>query len=239
MKQFIRDFMSNDSTFGKIMTRLAIIIGANLMFLVFSMPVVTIGPGLAALYYVMLKTLHRDDSLNPFKTFWKGFVMNLKQGLLAMAIFAGAAAVLVLDIRFCNYAGGIFTYFKYACYAILFFLVIEFIYLMPVMAAFQDTLPHLMRNAFFFAARKPWKIILAAAFNIVPIGATVLDERNRPLYGFLWVILGFGMITMLVSELLYNDIKEYLPEEEDEEGGAAPKKVSERKTLREMKKLEK
>ena len=60
------------------MSRIFIMIGANLMFVLFSLPVITIGPGLAALFYVMLETLHKDDSLNPFKYFWKGFVMNLK-----------------------------------------------------------------------------------------------------------------------------------------------------------------
>ncbi len=213
MRKWVSGFLDNDSLFGRIMSRIFIMIGANLMFVLFSLPVITIGPGLAALFYVMLETLHKDDSLNPFKYFWKGFVMNLKQGILCTLLLGGSAAILVLDIRFCSYHGGVLTIFKYACYALLFFLIIETIYLMPVMASFRDTIPHLLRNAFFFAARKPWKILPAAAFFVVPIAVTVLDTRYRPLYAFLWVVLGFGMITMLVSELLYRDIAAFQPPE--------------------------
>ncbi len=240
MGKRLNAFLDNDSTFGRIMGRLAVMIGANLMFVVFSLPVITIGPGLAALFYVMLKTLHTNDYPNPFKTFWKGFVMNLKQGILCTVLFALIAVILVLDIRFCDYQGGILTVFKYACYALLFLLVIEAVYLQPVMAAFSDTIPHLLRNAFFFAARKPLKMLLAVALFAVPVAVTILDTYYRPLYAFIWVTIGFGLITMLISELLYKDIAEFLPTEEDTEETtrAETPKLSQRKILKEMKKLE-
>ena len=242
MGRLIGGFLSNDSSFGRIMTKCWIIIGANLMFVIFSLPVVTIGPGLAALYYVMLRSLHTDGALNPFKTFWQGFKMNFKQALLCFLAFAGAAAVLVLDIRFCNYYGGVLLYFKYACYALLLFLIIEAVYLMPVMAAFADTIPHLLRNALFFAARRPLKIPLAVALYAIPIAVTVIDTHMRPLYGFLWTVCGFGLIAMMVSELLIRDIEAFLPADEtDEEGGAeraAMPKKSERQILKEMRRLD-
>ena len=87
MGRFIGGIFSNESTLGRIMTVFGIMIGANILFAVFSLPVVTIGPGLAALHYVMLKMLHRDNSLNPFKTFWEGFRQNLKQGTVCWLIF--------------------------------------------------------------------------------------------------------------------------------------------------------
>ena len=243
MGKFIGAFLDNDSTFGRIMTRCGIIIGANLMFVLFSIPVITIGPAMAGLFYVMLETLHKDDSLNPFKVFWKGFVMNLKQGILCFLCLSGAAAVLILDIRFCRAAGGIWSLFAYACYGMLFFLLVEAAYLMPVMAAFQDTIPHLFRNAFFFAARKPWKILPIVGLFVIPVLVTVLDIRMRPLYGFIWTFFGAGLIAMMVSELLYKDIEAYLPgEEQDETEGkelpADKERISDRKILKEMKKLD-
>lgn len=239
----ISSFLDNDSVFGRMMSRCAIIIGANLMFVVFSLPVITIGSGLAALFYVMLKTLHSDDSLNPFKTFWKGFVMNLKQGILCFLGFSAAAVMLVLDIRFCNSAGGVWDIFKYACYALLILLLILAVYLMPVMAAFEDTIPHLLRNAFFFAARRPWKILIAAAVAVIPVVVTVIDTHMRPLYGFLWTTCGFGLIAMMISELLIKDIEQYLPKEDTDEETLLPDKEntagrSQREILREMKKLD-
>ncbi len=244
MGRFIGGILDNDSTFGRIMTRLAIIIGANLTFVIFAIPVITIIPGLVALFYVMLKTLHSDDSLNPFKTFWKGFRMNLKQGIICELGIAVLAFILVQDIRFSSYQGGILTVFKYPCYALLFFLIVETIYLLPTMAAFEDRIPNLLRNAFFFAARRPLKMLLAAAIMVIPVAVTIIDTSLRPLYGFLWVVLGFGLLTMMVSELLYKDIEEYLPKEEGEEELPEERdtdnsRKSKRQILREMKKLDK
>ena len=242
----VSGMLDNESAFGRLMGRLWMMIGTTMAFALFSLPVITIGPALAAVFYVMLKSIHTNDYVNPFKTFWEGFKMNLKQGILATVLFGGVSALLVLDIRFCDYAGGILVYFKYACYAILILVIIEAVYLMPVMASFEDTFPHQLRNAFFFAARRPWKIPLAAALFAVPIAVTVLDERNRPLYAFLWVTIGVGLIAMMVSELLYKDIEQFLPKEEentDEEGqivnAEANYRQSEKQILKEMKKLDK
>ena len=246
MGRWINGFLDNESTFGRLMGRIAVMIGANLIFVLFCLPVITIGPAFVSLFYVMLETLHKDDVVNPFRTFWKSFKMNLRQGILCTLLFVAAAGLLVLDIRFCTYAGGVLLYFKYGCYALLVLLIIEAVYLMPVMAAFEDTIPHLLRTAFFFAFRRPHKMLLAVALFVVPALVTVLDTRYRPLYGFLWTVIGFGLISMMISELLYRDIEQYLPKEEEfseegtvEEGSGKnlPAK-SQRQILREMKKLD-
>ena len=211
MGKFIGGFLNNDSTFGRIMTRCGIIIGANIVFALFCLPVITIGPAMIALYHVMLRTLRSDGVINPFREFWKGFRMNFRQGIICMAAFTLTALILVLDIRFCGSQGGILAVFKYPCGALLIFLVIVAVYMMPVTAAFEDTLPHLLRNAVFFAARRPLKIIPAVGFHVIPVVVTVLDTHMRPLYGFLWATCAAGLIAMLTSELLLSDLEEFLP----------------------------
>ena len=238
MGRLIGGLLDNNSTFGKIMTRLGIIIGANLMFVLFSLPVVTIGPGMTALHYCMLKCLHEDSAINPFKTFWAGFKTNLKQALICSLAAGAIAVILAVDIRFCSSQGGIFNIFKFACCALLLFLMIEMIYLMPVMACFEDTIPHLLRNALFFASRRPLKMLLAAAIHIVPVVVTVIDTYLRPLYGFLWTVCGFGLIAMMMAELLIKDFEEFLPKTEEEEQVTEVPSKTRRVILKEMKKLD-
>ena len=78
MNTWIQGFLDNNSFFGKLMTKIGIIIAANLMFVVFSVPFITIGAGLTALYHVMFKTLRGGGICNPFKEFWAGFKSNFK-----------------------------------------------------------------------------------------------------------------------------------------------------------------
>lgn len=250
MGRLIGGLLDNDSPFGRIMTKIGIIIGANLMFVLFSLPVVTIGPGIAALHYCMLKCLREGGTINPFKTFWAGFKMNFKQALICSLGAAVIAAVLVLDIRFCTYYGGPLVPFKYACYALLLFLIIEMVYLFPVMAAFDDTIGHLLRNALFFASRRPLKMLLAVAIHVIPVAVTIIDTHMRPLYGFLWVVCAAGLIAMMMAELLLKDFEQYLPsadpdqESEPEEIAGTSvhdtvSKKTQREILKEMKKLDK
>lgn len=205
-------FLSNDSTFGQIMGRCWILIGANLMFVVFSIPVVTIGPALAALYYVCLKVLRGDTDLNPIKTFWKGFRMNLKQGIVSTLVLIGIAIICYIDYQFCKSAGGSMQIFLYALIVLMIFIGILAAYLFPVMAAFADTIPHLIRNSFFFAFGHPLRMVVVAFLEFFPLFWTYYDRDRLPLYAFLWVVCGFAVIAMLQSHLLIGEFKPYLPE---------------------------
>ena len=241
MGHLIGGLLDNDSPFGRIMGKCLLIIGANILFAVFCLPVVTIGPALAALYDCMLKSLRTEGYVSPFRLFWEGFRMNFRQAVVCFAGFAVLLAVLVLDLRFCSSRGGVWKVFQYALWALLFLEAVMAVYLVPVMAAFRDTIPHLLRNALFFAARKPLKILPALALYVLPAAVTVLDVRMRPLYGFLWVTCLAGLIVWLESRLLIRDFEEFLPRREDREEGSMPSRPAEpspRAVLKEMKKLD-
>ena len=201
----IQAFLDNDSFFGRFMTKLGIIIAANIMFVILSIPFFTIGVGLSALYYVMFRTLRNDGVVNPFKEFSLDF---LKIG----AYVIGAVAVII------------------------------YLYLIPVMAAFEDTLPHLIRNAFYFLGKKPWKAVVILFFDIFPMVLTFSDLQSLPLYAFLWVLCGFGLQAMLAATLLLPEFEPHLtPKEEyameDEETEPKGHTKTEKEILEDMQKL--
>ena len=216
MNQMVQGFLDNDSFFGRFMTKLGIIIAANIMFMLLSIPFFTIGAGLSALYYVMFRTLRSDGGVNPFKEFWAGLKMNFKQATISWILFVLLIAFLLVDIRICNAAGGTLGYLKIGAYAIGAVAVILYLYLIPVMAAFQDSLPHLIRNAAYFIGKKPWKALVILCFDIFPFVLTFSDLQMLPLYAFLWVLCGFGLQAMLGAALLLPEFEPYLtPKEED------------------------
>ena len=139
MNQMVQGFLDNDSFFGRFMTKLGIIIAANIMFMLLSIPFFTIGAGLSALYYVMFRTLRSDGGVNPFKEFWAGLKMNFKQATISWILFVLLIAFLLVDIRICNAAGGTLGYLKIGAYAIGAVAVILYLYLIPVMAAFLES----------------------------------------------------------------------------------------------------
>ena len=243
MNSMIQGFLDNDSFFGRFMTKLGIIIVANILFVLLSIPFFTIGAGFEALYYVMFRTLRNDGVVNPFKEFWAGLRSNFKQATISWILFVLLIAFLLADIRICNAAGGVLSYLGIGAYAIGAVAVIIYLYLIPVMAAFKDTLPHLIRNAVYFLGKKPWKAVVILFFDIFPFVLTFSDIQSLPLYAFVWVLCGFGLQAMLAATLLLPEFEPYLAaktseseEEEPEEPEAYT--MTEEEILEEMRKLD-
>lgn len=250
MGRFLGGIFSNDSVFGQVMTRIGILVGANLMFVLFAFPLVTTGPALTALFHVMLKVLRGEHELNPFKTFFRGFISNFKQAIICWLVYLAVMAVAFLDYRFLKTMGGPADILKIAVAVVAIAVTIVMLFLPPVMAAFADTIPNLLRNAVFFAVKNPLRLIAVAACVGIPGAITFLHVRYQPLYAFIWFFFGFSAIAMACSAMLIRDFEKYLPAREEEfsadepspygeDGPSGQGKVpSDRKTLEEMKKLD-
>ena len=211
MHELISGFLSNESRFGRLMTRIAIIIAGNLMFILFSLPVFTAGAAFVALYHVMLKTLRGDGVINPFAQFWTGFRTNFRQATVAWLLALALIAFGWFDVQICLQAGGWVGGVRYAIYALGALLFIVLTYLFPTMAAFENTLPSLARSGLYFAFRKPFKLLVNLFFHVFPMFLTYTDAQYQPLYAFLWTIFGFGAIAMLTARLLLPEFTPFLP----------------------------
>lgn len=211
MNELLGSLLSNDSAFGRLMTRCGVIIGGNILFVIFSIPMVTIGASSAALHFVMLKALRGDGQVNPFKAFWKGFRENFLKATAAWLILLAVAAFLFIDLRICTQAGPPLSLLRYPLYAMLVMAGILAVSIFPAIAAFEDTLPHLFRNAFYIVFKRAPVIPVLLFFNFFPLYLTYTDPQMMPLYAFLWVFFGYGAIAMLNSYLLLPAMKPWLP----------------------------
>ncbi len=247
-------FLDNESAFGRLMTRCGIIIACNVMFVLLSVPLVTIGAGYAAMYYALMRTLRGDGVINPFKEFWKGLKMNFKQATIVWLAFLLLIGFLALEWYWCGQIGGFLLTFRYGLVAIAACALVLVLYLFPTMAAFRGTIPQLLKDSLYFAFKKPLNLIVILFFNIFPMVLTYSDSQMMPLYAFIWVTCGFGLIALLTSTLLLEEFKPYLPmvdacgdiieNPEDEEhwadspeGTPSGGEKSEAEILEEMKKL--
>ena len=74
-----------DSPFWSFMSRLADLIILNLLWIVFCIPVVTIGASTTAMYRVTLNMV-RGEGSGVVRMFWDAFRLNLKQAVLIFLI---------------------------------------------------------------------------------------------------------------------------------------------------------
>ena len=204
-------FLSNESRFGHLMTRLGILMAANLLFLISCIPVVTAGAGLCALHHTLLKTLRGDGEINPFVQFWQGFKRNFRQATAAFLLLLTLAVLLALEIFWCSQFTGPVALFRYGLYAIAIAALVLALYLFPTIAAFDAPLPQLLANSFAFAMKSPLTALCIVVTSVVPVMLTLVGGRYQPLYAFIWCMIGASGLAMLHASMLLRLFKPYLP----------------------------
>lgn len=143
----------------------------QLIWVVFSLPLVTIGASTTAAYYAAMKKLEYDEGhiwSNFLHSFRSNFVQSTKLWLAAVA----ASAVLAGDLLFSQWTGGLLgagLMVFFTPFALL--LVFTLIYLFPVQARFENTTFQTLKNAFLMSiANIPYTmlaVILAIALAAV------------------------------------------------------------------------
>lgn len=220
MNTLLQGFLDNDSFFGKLMTKIGIIIAANIMFVIFSIPFVTIGAGLTALYHVMFKTLRNGGICNPFREFWAGFKGNFKQATIEWLIFVAFMGFLTVDVQICDQAGGTLSKLKILIYVIGAAAIFLYLYMLPTTAAFYGSIGQHIKDSLYFIIKKPFRFIVIAFFDIFPLVLTYSDPKDMPLYAFIWVSCGFGLIAMLGATLLLPVFRPFLDDIDESENQA-------------------
>lgn len=189
------------------------IVIANLLFILCSVPVVTIGPSLTALYHCMLRSVKGNNN-GTVKTFFAAFKQNFMQSLLVWLGLLAAAFVLLTNLRFLqeqSSAPGKPLF--YLSLGVAGLLVILALYVFPVIAAFSNTVLNLVKNAFVFAFMHFPSTLLLAVITILPMFMTYQDVKLMPLYACCWFFFGFGLTAYVNSILFYRMFKPFLEKE--------------------------
>ena len=82
-----RQVFDPDNLFWRIMARGVDFVGLSIFWIALCLPVVTIGPATAALYYTVVKVFRYKSDDGAFGMYWKAFVQNLRRGIPATLIF--------------------------------------------------------------------------------------------------------------------------------------------------------
>lgn len=204
-----------DNGFFRVMGRLADLMILNLIFIVCSLPVFTIGASLTAMYYVTLKMAANEEGYM-FQSFLKSFRQNFKQATVIWLIMLFVGCVLGLDMYILNHSDNSLSmvlFVMISATTILYMMVL--IYVFPLLSRFENKITATLRNAFIMAiADFPRTLVMI----VLVVGSVILTFWNAYTfwYGLLiWIIGGFAIIAFANSYFLNKVFKKYMPEEED------------------------
>ena len=193
----------------------------GLLWLLFCIPVITIGAATCSVFYVALKILNNDEDINVWKSFIKGIKENFLQGFLMFLlsiITLGAAAAYIWWVLERSSQGILLV-----CLAIgISFVVLVFnIFTYPIIGRYKNTFANILRNAVALAFTFGKQTLRVTVFTIAELAiAGVLFKLN--LFAglaslFFWPSLIFYTISSFMADVFYKVENPVKYEDEAEE----------------------
>jgi uncharacterized membrane protein YesL len=200
-----------NSPFLQALGKLSDVVFCNIMFVIFSLPIVTIGASSTALYSSMQKLIDdREDDLI-VKDFLRAFKANFWQ---ATAIWMICLLVLVILAAFYFVASQMLDVLGRS-YLLPFFLIAFFFfcgyqYLFPIQARYKLKVKDTIKNAYLLSiAALPWTLL--AVVLLVGSLYLTLYMMSFDMGLFSWAILGFGVLYYLNCLLFRQAFKKLDP----------------------------
>ena len=210
---------SYDSPFSQILLKLAWSCYLNLLWLLCSLPVFTIGASTTALYAVTLKIVNEKEG-NLTAQFFRAFRENFRQSTCLWLILLGAGVLLAGDgyILFHLFrssqgaAAMLWTLISALVIAASLAYGIVLLYVFPLTASFVNTNTAMLKNAFFIGTHYLFCTILTAAIHFAMFYIVVAVYTPA-------LVFGEGLCALLSSYLLSGVIRACAPPPTEETEG--------------------
>lgn len=202
---------SMDGIFYKVGTLIFDMFFLNLLWFVFSLPIVTMGASTTALFYVCGKKVRGEEGYI-FRDFWKSFKMNFKQSTIVWLLFLLVAFILIVDFKNISIMGSMARYFSIMLFVISFESFITYLYVFPILSKFYIKTTRLIKTSFFMANKH---LLTTIGCILIAIAAFYIFYKF-PFFMFFM----FASYAYVASFLFKRVFDKYAPEDEqeDEEG---------------------
>lgn len=187
-------FFSVESPLYKFMQTLWDILKLNFMWIIFCIPIVTIGGSTIAAFSVLLR-MSEDQEGNVIKDFWKAFRENWKQGIFIGLLPPICFEAVFLDFQLYNAVEngglGILIVGCFSAYIFIFCLI----YVFPLLARYDNTVINSIKNSF----RIGMKFFGRTFLLLVIIAVEVLIIFWNPTTKFVGALIGPACIMYTIS----------------------------------------
>ncbi|MFR8563093.1 MAG: YesL family protein [Blautia sp.] len=203
------NLFSYDSPFSRFLYFIADIVTLHILWVIHSLPVITVGASTTALYYSCMKRIRTGEGYVT-KNFRKSFKENFRQSTIIWLILVIAGLLFFIDIRFSialnNTLGHIMLI---SCSVFLIPFIFLSLYIFPVQAKFENTIFQNTKNALIMSVRHFFfsLFLIAIYFTIFFLGISF-----PPFIG-LFLCCGAGLTAYLTSNIFIFIFRKYIPEE--------------------------
>ena len=213
----MRSIFSHEGLLFQITERIGNLILLNLLYLIFCIPIVTIGPATAALRYVTLKYAANDED-RVWAPFIHSFKQNFKQGIVVGLLTTGLGIILAYSFYLIYQIVSVGTAFNkfilvmvsLAC--VLYLMATAYIY--PLLARYNNSIRQMLRTALILAIRHLPATICVTILSAAPILMLMYTPLTFMLSLTFYFFIGFSTIAFFQDKLIVRIFWQYTPREE-------------------------
>lgn len=200
-----------DNPVIRVMNRFTDLIVLNLLFLFCSIPVVTMGASLSAMYAVTLQSVRYGDGY-VIPRFFRAFKANFRQATVAWIGILAIAGVLFADVHFWRgmEQSAVSSTMLMVSYAIGILVWMVTTWLFPLIAKMQDRMTTMVVNAMKFSVGYffPYTTICMG----LPAVLLFLAYVNGPML-MLMAVVGFATMAYICSFFFYRVFAKHIQED--------------------------
>lgn len=199
----MRNLFNYENPFIQFLVRVGDLMILNVLFILCSAPVVTLGASLTALHRVTQNMLFEQEE-PLLKAFFRAFRQNFKQSTLAWLVELVVIVSLVCDVLLVMaYFNGGLAKAMYILVAVLAILVAGvYAYLMPLIARYENGMRQQVNNAVVLAIIKLPKTLLLVFLNLLPVILVLISVPVFVQTLIFWVVIGFAFVSFIESSIL-------------------------------------
>jgi len=214
----MEDFFDPDSWLMSTLSAFADLIIVNILWLLTSLPIVTLGASTAALYSVVRPSEKRYGS-SAAKNYVFAFVRNFKKGTLVFLILlvpAAFAAVNAVMVFYGLLEDSIVSYV--ICGVSIFLFLFVWSYAFPLTASFESPVFKTVSNALVLSVAHLPTTIAVTALNLLPVVVLLFFTDFFFRWIVVWLLIAFALIAKVNAHLLERIFRRYMSQEETAQG---------------------
>lgn len=198
----MKNFFDNDGIFYSVCNVIYHVFMLNLIWLLFSIPIFTIGASTTALFKVMDNFLQKK-STNLFKDFFNSFKLNFKQSTVFWILFCGSTLVFYGAMQLLLFSTSTFGKFITPLVLALYLeVVLTFIYAFPIISKYYLSSKDVAKISFIFGNRY---ILL----NLIIIAVILLIYYLIYLVPYYSLLFFMGLYSVVVLYLINPILNKY------------------------------
>ncbi len=213
----LQGLFNYDNPVWRFVGKLGDLILLNILWIVCSIPVFTIGASTTAVYYVTLR-LVRDEDGQTIRCFFRSFRENFRQATVLWLLILLTGMILGFDLYFCfqvmtgdSAMRTVFTAVIGAMFIVWLFVAT---YIFPVQSRFYNPVKRTIFNSFFMSIRHCLQTIAMLVMDVVLLLAFYLSLYYAPQFSAIGFMFGFPLFAFLNSYIFDRIFHHYIPEDE-------------------------